>query len=60
MNGIMMKLDIGKQLGDFGWCSDYNKNESNNILNPPNKSAENATNATIKNKVDEGKKNTDI
>ena len=56
----MMKLDIGKQLGDFGWCSDYNKNESNNILNPPNKSAENATNATIKNKVDEGKKNTNI
>ena len=25
-----------------------NKNESNNILNPPNKSAENATNAYIK------------
>ena len=32
-----------------------NKNESNNILNPPNKSAENATNAYIKNKIDRNK-----
>lgn len=31
------------------------KNESNNILNPPNKSAENATNAYIKNKIDRNK-----
>ena len=33
---------------------------SKGIKNLPNKSLENATNATIKNKVDEGKKNTDI
>lgn len=36
------------------------KRENKSILNPPNKSAENATNTYIKNKVDEGKKNTNI